>query len=71
MRRSQGLVLAADGEKMSKSKGNGVNPDDVIKEYGADVAYIYQMFMGPFDQPVPWNPDNVEGVRRFWIKFGR
>ena len=68
VRRSQGLVLAADGEKMSKSKGNGVNPDDVVKEYGADVLRVYQMFMGPFDQPVPWNKENVEGVRRFLDK---
>lgn len=68
VRRSHGLVLAADGEKMSKSKGNGVNPDDIVKVYGADVLRVYQMFMGPFDQPVPWNTDNLEGVRRFLDK---
>jgi leucyl-tRNA synthetase len=64
-RRSHGLILAEGGEKMSKSKGNVVNPDDVVKEYGADVFRIYEMFMGPFDQPVPWDTNGIEGVRKF------
>lgn len=72
-RRSHGLILAEGGEKMSKSKGNVVNPDDVVKEYGADVFRMYEMFMGPFDQPVPWDTNGIEGVRKFldrvWFIF--
>lgn len=64
-RRSQGLVLANDGEKMSKSKGNVVNPDDVAREFGADALRTYILFMGPFDQPVPWDTNGLQGVRRF------
>lgn len=64
-RRSQGLVLASDGSKMSKSKGNVVNPDDVVETHGADVLRAYLMFMGPFDQPVPWDMNGIEGVRKF------
>lgn len=64
-RTSHGLILAKGGEKMSKSKGNVVNPDDVIKEYGADSLRIYIMFMGPFDQPVEWDTNGLIGVRRF------
>ncbi len=64
-RRSHGLVLAAGGEKMSKSKGNVVNPDDVVAQYGADVLRVYELFMGPFDQPVPWDTNGIEGVRKF------
>lgn len=67
-RRSHGLILAQGGEKMSKSKGNVVNPDDVIQEYGADVFRVYEMFMGPFDQPVPWDTNGIEGVRKFLEK---
>lgn len=64
-RRSQGLVLASDGEKMSKSKGNIVNPDDVVHEVGADVVRVYILFMGPYDQPVPWDMNGIQGVRKF------
>jgi leucyl-tRNA synthetase len=67
-RRSHGLILAQGGEKMSKSKGNVVNPDDVVGEYGADVFRVYEMFMGPFDQPVPWDTNGIEGVRKFLEK---
>jgi leucyl-tRNA synthetase len=67
-RRSHGLILAEGGEKMSKSKGNVVNPDDVVNEYGADVFRVYEMFMGPFDQPVPWDTNGIEGVRKFLEK---
>jgi leucyl-tRNA synthetase len=67
-RRSHGLILAQGGEKMSKSKGNVVNPDDVVGEYGADVFRMYEMFMGPFDQPVPWDTNGIEGVRKFLEK---
>lgn len=64
-RRSHGLVLAAGGAKMSKSKGNVVNPDDVVADYGADVLRVYELFMGPFDQAVPWDTNGIEGVRKF------
>jgi leucyl-tRNA synthetase len=64
-RRSHGLILAEGGEKMSKSKGNVINPDDVVKEYGADAFRLYQAFMGPFDQAVPWDTNGIEGVRKF------
>jgi len=67
-RRSHGLILAEGGEKMSKSKGNVVNPDDIVNEYGADVFRVYEMFMGPFDQPVPWDTNGIEGVRKFLEK---
>lgn len=65
VRRSHGLILAEGGEKMSKSKGNVVNPDDVVEKYGADVFRVYELFMGPFDQPVPWDTNGIEGVKRF------
>ncbi len=67
-RRSHGLILAEGGEKMSKSKGNVVNPDEVVSKYGADVFRVYELFMGPFDQPVPWDVNGIEGVRRFLDK---
>jgi leucyl-tRNA synthetase len=63
--RHQGLILGTDGEKMSKSKGNVVNPDEVIEAFGADALRMYEMFMGPFDQSLPWNTAGIEGVRRF------
>ena len=63
--RNQGLVLAEDGRKMSKSLGNVINPDDVIDKYGADVIRMYEMFMGPFDQDTMWSTEGVEGIRRF------
>ena len=62
---NQGLILGADGEKMSKSKGNVVNPDDIVREYGADSLRVYEMFMGPLDATKPWNTDSVGGARRF------
>ncbi len=68
VRRSHGLVLASGGEKMSKSKGNVINPDEVVGQYGADVFRVYELFMGPFDQPVPWDTNGIEGVRRFLDK---
>jgi leucyl-tRNA synthetase len=64
-RTSQGMILAEGGVKMSKSLGNVVNPDDVIKAYGADTLRVYQMFMGPFDQPVAWDTSSIIGSRRF------
>ncbi|MCX6746396.1 MAG: leucine--tRNA ligase [Candidatus Parcubacteria bacterium] len=67
-RTSHGLILGEDGEKMSKSRGNVVNPDDVVKEYGADTFRVYEMFMGPFDQPTPWSTQGVVGIKRFMDK---
>jgi leucyl-tRNA synthetase len=64
-RTSHGMILAEQGEKMSKSKGNTVNPDDLVKIYGADTLRMYEMFMGPFDQAVSWNTDSMVGPRRF------
>jgi len=66
--RNQGLILAPDGQKMSKSKGNVINPDDFIKEYGADAFRLYEMFMGPFDQPISWDPKGILGTKRFLEK---
>ena len=63
--KNQGLIMGSDGRKMSKRWGNIVNPDDVVKEYGADSLRLYEMFMGPFDQPIPWDTRNIIGVKRF------
>ncbi|MFH1366979.1 MAG: alpha/beta fold hydrolase [Patescibacteria group bacterium] len=62
---SHGMVLAEDGRKMSKSFGNVVNPDVIIKEFGADAVRLYEMFMGPFDQAINWNTDGLRGMKRF------
>lgn len=64
-RHSHGLIMGEDGTKMSKSVGKSVNPDGIVKEYGADVLRVYEMFMGPFEEPVPWNTNGLIGVRRF------
>ncbi|MFA6572923.1 MAG: leucine--tRNA ligase [Patescibacteria group bacterium] len=65
---SHGMVLAEDGKKMSKSLGNVINPDDVVKEYGADTLRMYEMFMGPFAEAIPWDTKGIVGVRRFLDK---
>lgn len=62
---NQGLILGEDGQKMSKSRGNVINPDDILKEYGADAFRLYEMFMGPLEMVKPWNTKGVEGVYRF------
>jgi leucyl-tRNA synthetase len=62
---NQGLILGEDGQKMSKSRGNVVNPDDIMAEYGADAFRLYEMFMGPLEMVKPWNTKGVEGVYRF------
>ncbi len=62
---NQGLILGEDGQKMSKSRGNVVNPDDVMREFGADAFRLYEMFMGPLEMVKPWNTKGVEGVYRF------
>jgi len=61
----QGMILGADGEKMSKSRGNVINPDDVVKEYGADALRLYEMFMGPLEAVKPWQTNQLAGVVRF------
>jgi leucyl-tRNA synthetase len=68
---NQGLILGEDGQKMSKSRGNVVNPDDVIAEYGADSLRLYEMFMGPLEQVKPWSMTGVEGVSRFLARVWR
>jgi len=64
-RTSQGMILGEGGIKMSKSKGNVVNPDDIISQYGADTFRLYEMFMGPFDQAIPWDAKSIIGMQRF------
>lgn len=64
-----GLIIAEDGRKMAKRRGNVINPDDVIAEYGADVLRTYEMFMGPFDQAIAWNTQGMKGVKKFLDKI--
>jgi leucyl-tRNA synthetase len=61
----QGVILGEDGQKMAKSRGNVINPDDVVRAYGADALRLYEMFMGPLEQVKPWQTTGIEGVRRF------
>ena len=68
---NQGLILGEDSQKMSKSRGNVVNPDDVVREYGADALRLYEMFMGPLEQVKPWSMMGVEGVYRFLARVWR
>ncbi|MEP6603732.1 MAG: class I tRNA ligase family protein, partial [Spartobacteria bacterium] len=68
---NQGIILGEDGQKMSKSRGNVVNPDDVIEQYGADAFRLYEMFMGPLEQMKPWSMRGVEGVSRFLARVWR
>ncbi len=67
----QGMILGEDGDKMSKSKGNVINPNDVVREYGADVLRMYEMFMGPVADTKPWNTANIEGVKKFIDRIHR
>ncbi|MCR5185782.1 MAG: leucine--tRNA ligase [Clostridia bacterium] len=64
-RTSHGMILGTNGEKMSKSKGNVINPDDIITEFGADTFRVYEMFMGPFDQTAPWSMESIRGCGKF------
>lgn len=64
-RTSHGMILGTNGEKMSKSKGNVINPDDIVKEFGADTFRVYEMFMGPFDQTAPWSMESIRGCGKF------
>ena len=68
---NQGLILGPDSQKMSKSRGNVVNPDDVIETYGADSLRLYEMFLGPLDQVKPWSEHGVEGLYRFLARVWR
>ena len=69
--RHQGMILGTNGEKMSKSKGNVINPDDMVKEYGADSLRVYEMFMGPIDAAKPWDPNGIDGSKKFLDKVWR
>ncbi|MEI6377905.1 MAG: class I tRNA ligase family protein, partial [bacterium] len=68
---NQGMILGDDGQKMSKSRGNVVNPDEVVAEYGADALRLYEMFMGPLEHGKPWSMTGVEGVYRFLARVWR
>ena len=68
---SHGMVLGSNNEKMSKSKGNVINPDDIVKEYGADALRLYEMFMGDYTQDAPWSTDSLRGCKRFIDKVVR
>ena len=67
----QGIILGEDGEKMSKSRGNVANPDDIIRSHGTDTLRLYLMFLGPLEAMKPWNPSGIEGVHRFLHKIWR
>ena len=70
-RTSHGMILGENGEKMSKSRGNVVNPDDIINEFGADTLRLYEMFIGDFEKSVPWSQNGVKGCRRFLDRVWR
>ena len=67
----QGLILGENGEKMSKSRGNVVNPDDIVRDYGADSLRLYEMFMGPLEASLPWVSKNVDGAKKFLDRVWR
>jgi leucyl-tRNA synthetase len=69
--RHQGMILGANGEKMSKSRGNVVNPDDIVDNYGADTLRMYEMFMGPLEASKPWDDNMIEGSKRFLDRIWR
>ena len=68
-RTSHGMILGENGEKMSKSRGNVVNPDEIVEEYGADTMRLYEMFIGDFEKAAPWSPSSIRGCRRFIERF--
>ena len=68
-RTSHGMILGENGEKISKSRGNVVNPDDIVAEYGADTMRLYEMFIGDFEKPAPWNTSSIKGCRRFLERY--
>ena len=67
----QGMILGPNGVKMSKSKGNVINPDDMVREYGTDALRMYEMFMGPLDSDKPWDPNGIEGSKKFLDRVWR
>lgn len=67
----QGMILGTNGEKMSKSKGNVINPDDMVKDYGADALRVYEMFMGPLNIAKPWDPNGIDGSKKFLVRVWR
>lgn len=69
--RHQGMILGTNGEKMSKSKGNVINPDDMVKQYGADSLRVYEMFMGPIEAAKPWDPNGIDGSKKFLDRVWR
>ena len=69
--RHQGMILGTNGEKMSKSKGNVINPDDMVHQYGADSLRVYEMFMGPIESAKPWDPNGIEGSKKFLDRVWR
>ncbi len=69
--RHQGMILGTNGEKMSKSKGNVINPDDMVKQYGADSLRVYEMFMGPIESAKPWDPNGIDGSKKFLDRVWR
>ena len=68
-RTSHGMILGQNGEKMSKSRGNVVNPDEIVDTYGADTMRLYEMFIGDFEKAAPWNSDSIKGCKRFIEKY--
>ncbi|NMO94870.1 leucine--tRNA ligase [Paenibacillus lemnae] len=68
---NQGMILGTNNEKMSKSRGNVINPDDIVNEYGADTLRVYEMFMGPLEATKPWNTNGAEGIHRFLSRAWR
>src|SRR5690625_7973498 len=68
---NQGMILRTNNEKMSKSKGNVVNPDDIVHSHGADTLRLYEMFMGPLDADVAWSTTGLDGARRFLDRVWR
>ena len=68
-RTSHGMILGENGEKMSKSRGNVVNPDDIVQQYGADTMRLYEMFIGDFEKAAPWNDKGIKGCRRFVERY--
>ncbi|MFM7200538.1 MAG: leucine--tRNA ligase [Myxococcota bacterium] len=68
---NQGMILGENGEKMSKSRGNVINPDDIVRSHGADTLRVYEMFMGPLEATKPWDTNGIEGVNRFLLRVWR
>ena len=67
----QGMILGSDGEKMSKSAGNVINPDEIVENYGADALRVYEMFMGPLDKDKPWQDQGISGIKKFLDRIWR